>query len=201
MNSTLKGKEMAIEDMIDVRGLRVPGNTPCYISVDIEATGPTPGHYSMYELGACVVGGSECFERNIALLPRAGFSSEALRAVGMTKKKLLTRNDTVSPKRAMREFGEWAKSVAHGDELIFIANNAPFDWMFVAWYFDEVHVKNPFGHAALDMKAYYMGLTKSSWRTSSLRGMAKYGNIPFVSLPHNALADAKIQGNIFQKLI
>ena len=192
---------MAIDDMVDLRGMRVIEHTPCYISVDIEATGPTPGHYSMYELGACVVGSSERFERALSLLPDAGCNTDALRAVGMTKKKLLARNNTVSPKRAMREFAEWAKSVAHGDEIIFVANNAPFDWMFIAWYFNEVHVKNPFGHAALDMKAYYMGLTKSSWRTSSLRNMAQHGNVPFAALPHNALADAVIQGNIFQKLI
>ena len=27
-----------------------------YISIDVEATGPIPGEYSMYEIGACVVG-------------------------------------------------------------------------------------------------------------------------------------------------
>ena len=138
MNSTLKGKHMAIDDILDMRGIRVPGYTPCFISVDIEATGPTPGHYSMYELGACVVGGEGKFERHIALLPKGKFDGSALRAVGATKCALQKRGSTVSPTTAMREFANWAREMAQGDELIFVANNAPFDWMFVAWYFGEI---------------------------------------------------------------
>ncbi len=188
---------MANNEMLATRVSRNSRHTGCYISVDIEATGPTPGHYSMYELGACVVGSSEQFERALTLLPNAACNTNALRAVGMTKKKLLERSGAVTPKRAMHEFAKWAEEVSHGDKLIFVANNAPFDWMFVAWYFEEVRVKNPFGHAALDMKAYFMGKTGFSWSESNLAKMAQYAEIRFDQLPHKALLDAIIQEQIF----
>ncbi len=172
------------------------------ISVDIEATGRTPGKYSMYELGAVTIGRAQTFERQITLLPKARSSLAALRAAGTTKETLERRHDAISPKQAMKEFAEWAKQQCKpGQRPLFVANNAPFDWMFVAWYFAEYGITNPFGHAALDMKAYFMGLTKCSWKNTTLKNMATHVGVKFEELPHNALLDADIQGRIFQKLI
>jgi DNA polymerase III alpha subunit (gram-positive type) len=183
------------------RSLKGNNMNMCLISVDIEATGPTPGHYSMYELGACVVGAEGKFERKLTLLPNAKFSNDALRAVGTTKRKLLERSDTVSPQIAMREFAQWAQEMAQGNSLIFVANNAPFDWMFVAWYFEEFRIKNPFGHSALDMKAFFMGRCGASWEQANFKNMAARTHMPAEKLPHRALLDAVIQGEIFSRLV
>ena len=40
---------------------------------------------------------------------------------------------------------------------MFVGFNASFDWSFVNWYFHKFVGTNPFGVAALDIKAYYMG--------------------------------------------
>ncbi len=185
MQTTLKGKPM----------------NECYISVDIEATGPTPGHYSMYELGACVVGEMHTFERKLTLLKDAQYSIDSLRAVGTSMSKLLRRKDVVSTAVALCEFATWTQEVARSRRIVFVANNAPFDWMFVAWYFKEFNVENPFGHSALDMKAYFMGLTKCTWEEATLATMAKYAGIEFKTLPHRALHDALVQAEIFTKLL
>ncbi len=173
----------------------------CLISVDIETTGPTPMHYSMYELGACAVETHETFERKLALLPHAKFSCAALRAVRTTKRELLRREDVVSPRKAMRDFAVWTKTVAKGSRPVFVATNAPFDWMFIAWYFEECKIKNPFGHNALDMKAYYMGMFNASWDQSTLNNMTKHCGLLPVTLPHQALRDAEVQKEIFIELL
>lgn len=173
----------------------------CYISVDIEATGPTPGAYSMYELGACVVGESKIFESHIALLPDSKYAPTALRAVGTTKQALLCRSNALPPASVMSAFAEWAKCVARGKRLVFVANNAPFDWMFVAWYFEKCGVLNPFGHSAFDMKAYFMGMTGCMWRDATLDNMAIHANVEFGTLPHRALEDALIQSHVFEALM
>lgn len=193
MKRTLKGNVMDTTKKMSSPFFTSPC---CFISVDIEATGPTPGHYSMYELGACVVGDSGEFERHIDLLPNGKFHREALRAVGVTIEGLQSRANTVSPQNAMRDFADWAQGIAKGRKLVFVANNAPFDWMFVAWYFEEVGVTNPFGHSALDMKAYFMGKTGFGWSDATLAKMAQYAEIAFNELPHKALLDARIQERI-----
>ena len=173
----------------------------CLISVDIETTGPTPMHYSMYELGACAIETQETFDRKLALLPNAKFSRGALRAVRTTKQELLMREDVVTPRKAMRDFAVWTKAVAKESRSVFVANNAPFDWMFIAWYFEEFKIANPFGHNALDMKAYYMGMVNVGWDQSTLSSMTKHCGRPPVTLPHHALRDAEMQKEIFIELL
>ena len=118
----------------------------------------------------------------------------------MTMRKLRARRDAVDPKEVIGEFAAWATRVAHGKPVVFLANNAPFDWMFIAWYFEEYGVKNPFGHSALDMKAYFMGLTKCRWKDATLANMAEYADTRFTKLPHRAFLDALWQKKIFERV-
>lgn len=187
MNGSLKGVNM----------------DECFISVDIETTGPAPGIYSIYELGACVVGNEKlCFERNIQLLHKNSYCKDTLQAMGIGGVwELEGRVGIVSPAEAMAEFGDWVKGVTVSAKPVFVANNAPFDWMFVEWYFNKFKIKNPFGHSALDMKAYFMGQTNCPWKEATLKNMAIYTGIPFEKLPHRAVLDATIQAQIFKQLI
>ena len=172
-----------------------------YISVDIETTGPTPGKYSMFEIGAvCVDSPDYDFHAHVAPLNNA-YNPEALAATGTSIETLRGRGD--KPRVAMGQFARWIERPAnfHGWRPVFVANNAPFDWMFVAWYFEKFGIKNPFGHSALDMKAYFMGMTGSTWEEATLKRMAEYTGVQFEKLPHRALEDAVIQGKIFSKLL
>ena len=83
---------------------------------------------------------------------------------------------------------------------MFVAFNAPFDWMFVADYFHRFGVPNPFGHAALDVKALYAGATGERWERTGLANVAAHYGLT-VDLPHHALEDALIQAELFRRIL
>ena len=67
-----------------------------------------------------------------------------------------------------------------------------FDGGFVWWYFDNhCDYRNPFGHTAEDMNSMYRGIVRNTH--ASLRNL-----IP-KELPHNALEDAIIQAQVFDR--
>lgn len=169
-----------------------------YISVDIEASGPIPGEYSMLSLGACLVENPtitfyvELRPINDRFVPAAldvtGFSLIYLEDVGR------------EPSDAMSAFRDWIREVAANRRPVFVGFNASFDWAFVNWYFHIFLKENPFGIAALDIKAYYMGLSGVAWsETTSSRLPEEFKSTQ--SKTHNALDDAIAQAETFKKLI
>jgi len=169
-----------------------------YVSVDIEAAGPNPGDYSMLAIGACLVDD-----------PQTGFYVElkplqqrataiALELSGLSLEQLAVTG--AEPEAAMRRFAEWLQGVVPpGSAPVFVGFNAPFDWMFVEDYFHRFLGLNPFGHSALDIKAYFMGKTGSSWAETSMRHLSpRY--LSGRKLTHNALGDARDQAELFRAI-
>ena len=176
---------------------RAPVPEP-YISVDIETSGPVPRTYSMLSLGACLVADPR-FHFYAELQPTTLEADPAALAVsGLSLERLAERG--LPPEEAMRQFAAWVGEVVPaGGQPVFVAFNAPFDWMFVADYFRRGGVPNPFGHTALDIKALYMGVTGEPWaRTSLAEVAARYGLSG--DLPHSALEDALIQAELFRRV-
>jgi len=176
-----------------------PANPETYISVDVETAGPNPSQYSLLAIGACSVFYPE---RNfyIELKPvNLSFRPEALESCGLSLEKLAVEG--VDPGEAMKGFETWLQEVLpDGQRPIFVGFNAPFDWMFVNDYFHRFLGHNPFGHAAIDIKSYYMGLAKVPWAETTMQFLGRlYLNQP--ALIHHALRDALDQGEIFCKLI
>jgi DNA polymerase III epsilon subunit-like protein len=169
-----------------------------YVSVDVEASGPAPGRYSLLSIGACLV--DDPTRTFYAELQPVG---EAATAEAMTVHNLdlaTLKRDGLPPAEAMKRFEAWLKAVVPDGALpVFLGFNAAFDWMFVADYFDRFLGRNPFGHAALDLKAYYMGLTGGSWSDTTKRALARrYPDHPY--LTHNALQDAIDQAALFRRM-
>jgi DNA polymerase III epsilon subunit-like protein len=168
-----------------------------FISVDLETTGRVPGEHDMYELGAVAVDDpSAAFGTELALLGGA-WVPEALAACGRTIEEL--RAIDRPPGDAMREFARWTAAVAAGGRPVFVAMGAAFDWMFVEWYFHRYGIENPFGHAPLDIKSYYMGMTGCSWdatRGSKIDPRFK----PDLPHTHRALDDAREQAEMFRRM-
>jgi DNA polymerase III epsilon subunit-like protein len=82
---------------------------------------------------------------------------------------------------------------------VFVAFNAVFDWMFVDAYFQRFLKRNPFGHSALDMKAYYLGMAGGTWAGTSMRVLSPlYLSGRYLS--HNALGDARDQAELFRSI-
>lgn len=168
--------------------------TQLFISVDIETDGSIPGDFSMLSIGACVVGlsGNEFYVEIKPISNR--FEPEAMAVNGLDRDRLFVGGFT--PKSAMTKFNEWLMMVCEDDaKPVFVGYNASFDWMFVHWYFIHFIGRNPFGHSALDIKALYMGaLGKTEWGGDLEKPYS-------FQLGHNALDDARVQGETFQMIM
>ncbi len=170
-----------------------------FISVDLETSGPYPERYSLLAMGACVV---QAPDRGfyIELKPsKSQVLESALRVSRLSIGRLA--KEGLAPALAMQQFSEWIHSVAPaGHRPIMVAYNAPHDWAFVNHYFLEFLGDNPFGQSAIDIKAFYMGLIGCPWEETSLL----YLSPRFLKgqrLPHDALADARLQADLFRKLL
>lgn len=167
-----------------------------FISVDVETSGPIPGEYSLLTIGAVIVDDeSQMFECAIKPLNRNA-DPKALEVAGLSLDEL--ERTGLSPQTAMNRFLEWLDAHIGPDATpVFVGFNAPFDWSFVNYYFHRFAGANPFGFAALDIKAYYMGATGCKWSdtrsslVSARLSPQRRGN-------HNALSDALYQAELFR---
>lgn len=170
-----------------------------YVSVDVEAAGPSSGQYSLLSIGACLVSDPqrtfyvELQPVNDNVIP------EAMAVSGLSLEQLAENG--LPPAEAMARFEAWLKDAVPSDqEPIFVAFNAPFDWMFVCDYFHRFLGRNPFGYKALDVKAFYMGLVGVPWAETSMHHVAaRY--LGDRQLTHHALRDAQDQAVLFRRML
>ena len=172
---------------------------PVYVVIDVEAAGPSPSRYALLSIGACTVGDPrQTFY--VELQPdRMDSTPEAMAIHGLSLEQLTIHGEP--PVDAMRQFADWLDEIAPGERRpVFVAFNAPFDWMYVNDYFHRYLGRNPFGHAALDIKAYYMGLHGASWAETSYRFVGERYGSPH-ALNHHALDDAIHEAQLFQSML
>jgi DNA polymerase III epsilon subunit-like protein len=171
-----------------------------FISVDVEASGPVPGEFSMLSLGACVVGKTE-EQFYVELKPITHQQdAEAMRVNGLNHDDLQQRG--TDPVQAMLAFESWIHhATPDGYGPVFVAYPATFDWMFVAYYFHRFLGRNPFGVTALDLTSIYAGqvstATSRPWTVGDLERRLS-ADLP---LTHNALEDAIAQSRVFEQLL
>lgn len=170
-----------------------------YVCVDIESAGPIPGDYSLLSIGACTI-----FEPQqtfyIELQPiNQNATEEAASVHKLSFERLMLEG--IPPVEALTRFEAWlANEAVPHQQPLFVAFNAAFDWMFVNYYFNHYLGHNPFGHTAIDIKAFYMGMagalwSQTSWREISLKYMTE------LHLTHHALQDALDQAELFKKML
>lgn len=167
------------------------------VSVDIEAAGPYPGAYALLSIGACLI--SNPLQTFYAELQpdRSAFQKQALEISGFTLEELGTTG--LPAANAIDSFALWLDEVVPG-EPIFVAFNAPFDWMFVNDYFHRYYGSNPFGHTAIDIKALFLGLSGDPWTSTSMDLINQ--SLGFdKALSHHALEDALDQAKLFLEII
>jgi DNA polymerase III epsilon subunit-like protein len=170
-----------------------------YVSVDVETAGPHPSRYALLSIGACLVSDPG---RNfyIELQPTSMEAQETALLISRLSMEELAQNG-VPAEQAMARFEAWLTAeIPDGQQPVFVAFNAAFDWMFVNDYFHRFLGRNPFGHSALDIKAYYMGQQGVRWSETSMRHVAAL-NPQSRPLTHNALSDAQEQARLFEGLL
>jgi DNA polymerase III epsilon subunit-like protein len=177
----------------------MPDQLETYFSVDIETAGPTPSEYALLSIGACRVDDPD-MSFYVELQPTSmAFTREALEISGLSLETLA--REGLPPAEAMTNFEAWIHHVTDdGCRAVFVAFNAPFDWMFVNEYFYRVLGRNPFGHSALDIKAYFMGLCGSNWTGTQMVKIREALKLPG-ELSHQALEDAKEQAVLFRHML
>jgi len=166
-----------------------------YISIDVETSGPAPSRYDLLSIGACL---AEEPEKGfyVELQPVTGNVMAGTLAISDLSMEVLAETG-MPPEKAMAQFEKWLHDVVpQTHRPIFVALNAPFDWMFVADYFNRYLRHNPFGHSALDIKAFYMGLVGATWAQTSMRYLSRR-YLSGRKLTHNALQDARDQAEVF----
>lgn len=170
-----------------------------FVSVDVETAGPNPSQYSLLTIGACSVEDSpRTFY--VELKPiNDKITSEAYATHRLDMKRLAERG--TPPAKAMSDFDAWLSELSsEGHRPVFLSFNAPFDWMFINDYFHRFIGHNPFGHSALDIKSFYMGLTGVPWSETTMRYIGpRY--LRDQQLTHHALRDAMDQAEIFLKML
>jgi len=192
-----------------------------YFSVDIEASGRTPGKYSMLSIGACIVGDTErkrVFYRELKPISH-NFDLEAMRVACLGLKCLddleeeeynpqsenfnpekvleLLRERGEEPRKVMRDYAEWVRKNTSKDfRAVETAAPVKFDGMFTAWYFDNFYDgENPFGHSGEDINSFYRGVMKNPLVNINGLEIRKEG------LTHNALDDAIQQAREFEEVL
>jgi DNA polymerase III epsilon subunit-like protein len=167
------------------------------VSVDVEASGPSPGTGSLIAIGACLVDKpSAGLYLELKPMPGLPWSDEAERIHGLSREHLEAGG--LEPAVAMKHFADWLEEVAGERQPVFVGFNATFDWMFVADYFQRFAGHNPFGHSGLDIKAYYMGRRRlAHWEDT------RYANVIRdlrLDQPHthHALEDAREQAELLR---
>lgn len=171
-----------------------------FISIDIEASGPSPSTGSLVALGACLVWEPETgFYREIRPLAGVPWDPAAERVHRLTRAHLAERG--MEPSAAMADLAQWLEEVSSDAQPIFVGFNAAFDWMFVAEYCHRFLGRNPFGISALDLKSLFMGRHRvSRWDATTYSEVARVHPAQR-PLTHQALDDARAQAEIAQQLL
>jgi len=169
-----------------------------YISVDVEASGPIPGEFSLLSIGACVVTNTgQNFYSELKPL-NDNFIAGAMEVNGLSLAKLKLEGE--EPTAAMARFRHWIEKVSADTKPVFVGFNATFDWSFTHWYFVKFLGAGPFGISGLDIKAYFMGRRRVLWQeTNKKKVRALYPSQ--TRHTHNALDDAKEQAEIFAGML
>lgn len=172
-----------------------------YVSVDIEADGPSPGQNSMISFGAAAYTIEkkliDTFERNLTPLDGAVQDHSTMK---FWKQNPVAwdycQQDQYDPWTAMKEFQAWlykVQTLGQFNKPVFIGYPATYDFKWIDWYFHKFVGMTPFGFSGLDMKSYAMALLQCDFRESAKRRYPKnwFDNLPHT---HKALDDAIEQG-------
>lgn len=198
-----------------------------YVSVDIEATGPIPGMYSMSAVGASLAAirysdgtiaksdhtREQGFYAELAPITD-NYDSSAI-MVGLLEgfegedtpqaRHAWQEAHGEDPQISMTRFAKWVNEIKNdlgGAKPVFAAYPLGFDWGFTHWYFVTNGVDDPFGFSsAIDMKSLFSTKWDRPIAKSTKRYMPKHLLKSDVPHTHHALDDAIGQGDMLYNML
>lgn len=180
-----------------------------YFCIDVESSGPIPGIHNLLSVGVVYVrryqGVYQAFDDlYVELRPIFPEFDDAAMAVNKLDAVRL-ESEGLSPEAAMQAVIDFVEANRHGkkDRPVFVAHNAPFDWMYFCYYCGHANVKNSFGFSALDTKALAMGKLEIPWNQTSLKHICKLLEVrpPDPDELHHAREDARYLSRVFCALM
>jgi hypothetical protein len=187
-----------------------------YISLDVEASGPVPGLFSMLAIGACGVlddgaearvldGADNEFKVLLKPLPNAANDPESLKfAGGLVPEELeISGTDLRTAFLALNQWTERIRTTVGAPRPMFLAHAASFDWMYIRYYYEMLGIPCPFGFAGIDIKAYAMGALGVPWEETSKEDLGRRLGLEGVDplRLHEPLYDAHYQARMFAALL
>jgi len=177
-----------------------------YVSTDIESDGPIPGPNSMLSFGSVALDETGevlgKFYATLDLLPEAAGDPDTMRWWAEPKQAqawAAARLNPQPPKVAMEAYVKWVDALP--GRPVFVAYPAGFDFTYVYWYMMRFVGRSPFSFSALDIKTFAMAVLGKTYRESVKKNMPKRWfpeNLPHT---HNALDDAREQGQLFINIL
>ena len=188
-----------------------------YVSCDVEADGPIPGHNNMLAFGAAAfdlerekdwtIGPREpivTFEKNLMPVPGSEADPDTM-AWWKTQPEAweYIRQHRMSPRVAMFAFRAWLEDLP--GKPVFVGYPASYDFMFLYWYMVRfTGFPAPFGFQALDIKTLMIDRLSVPFRKTSKELAKKQCPEWFVGLrphTHKPLDDAIGQGQLFVNIM
>ncbi len=180
-----------------------------YFCVDVETSGPIPGLHNLLSIGVTHVRRlqgqyqplGDLYVELQPIFPE--FDDAAMRVNGLDVARL--ESEGLSPERGLAQVIDFVATERRSLEVrpVFVAHNAPFDWMFFTYYVGHVGRENPFGYSALDLKALAMGALHLGWEETLLKNVAARvgAEHPDPSRLHHAGEDARQTARVFSAIM
>jgi len=181
--------------------------TEIFVSVDIEADGPSPGPNSMLSFAAVALDIDRNnfgeFERNLMVLDGAQQNKKTMTEFWANFPEMYeaTRQNMVHPNQAMEEFKKWLNGLRKHGIPIFVAYPLGFDYKFIDWYMNKFLGKNAFGISGIDMKSFAMAMLGTNFKETNKGSFPKRWRPKNMPHTHLAIDDAKEQGQVFINML
>lgn len=181
-----------------------------YVSVDIEADGPTPGVNSMLSLGAAAFvlpsrTPIATFEVNLAPVKGGQQDPDTMKWWSNFPEALeYATTDPKAPDEGITDFVKWVKKLRKESKkgTPVLVTYPTWDYMWVQWYITRFYGKSPFGIGSLDIKTLAMAVLKNDrFRETAKRKMPKHWFYGCGKHTHKALDDAIEQGVLFTNIM